>query len=86
MVWARAVEWVGRAVVRDADVSHFGVARAVERAAFDDCAPADAGADGDVDQAVNGACGAPAVFSEGGSVDVGVEHDRQLQLLDDGAN
>ena len=86
MVGARPVEGVGPAVVGDADVSHFGMARAVERAAGDDGSPSDARADGDIDQAVEVAAGSPAVLPEGGRVDVGVERDRQPQSLVDWAN
>ena len=55
-------------------------------ATVDDRAPADACADCDVDQAIETAPCSPAVFSEGGRVHVGVEHDRQLQFLTYGAN
>ena len=65
---------------------HFGVARPVDWATVDDCAPSDACADRDVDQAIETAPCSPAVFPECGSVHVGVEHDRQLQLLTDRAN
>ena len=85
VVRARPVEGVGGAVVGDADVSHLRVARAVERAAFYDRAASDAGAYGDVDQAADCAAIPPAVFSQGGGVYVGVERDREPELLNDGA-
>ena len=85
VVWTRTIEGIGPAVVRDADVAHLGVARAVERAALDDRAASDAGADRDIHEASERAAVPPAVFPEGGRVDVGVERNRELQSLGDGA-
>ena len=80
MIGADPIERVSRAIARDEDMSHFGMARSVDWATVDDCAPSNASADCDVDQAIETAPGSPAMFPEGGSVHIGVEHDRQLQF------
>ena len=51
----------------------------VEHLALDYRAAADAGADRQVDEGVQSLGGAPAVLTEGGGVDVGVESDWQAE-------
>ena len=86
MVGADPVERVDRPIVRDEDMPHLGMARAVDRAAVDDRAAAEARAYRDVDEAVEPAAGAPADLAERGRVNVGVEPDGYLQLLADWAH
>ena len=52
MIGADPIERVNRTIARDADMSHFGMARSVDWATINDCAPSDACADCDVDQAI----------------------------------
>jgi len=56
----------------DSDVAHLRMQQAVHQPAVDHSSSADAGADGQVNECVEAAGRAPPMFSEGGSVDVGV--------------
>ena len=69
--------------MRDADVAHFGVDQAVEQAAAEHSSAADAGADGQVEECIDVLGGAPAMFTEGGGIHVGIEKDLRAGGLPD---
>src|SRR5207253_9973392 len=79
VVRAGTVEGILRTVVRDAHVPELGVEEAVHQPAVGHSAPADAGADGDVAERLEAGRGAPAVLTESGGVDVGVEPERKFE-------
>ncbi len=71
---------VARGIVGYSQVSHLGVDQAVHRAAVDQAATADAGADGEIDEGRQAGGRAPAPFGDGGGVDVGIEGYRPRQF------
>ena len=76
---AGALEGVPGAIVRHANVAHFGVQQAVHHTPAGDSAAADSGADGEIEEIGKLASRAPAGLAEGRSVHICVEADRQVE-------
>jgi peptidyl-prolyl cis-trans isomerase C len=79
VVWAIARERIAQAIVWDANVPHLGMQTPVQQPAIQHGAPADAGADSDIDKIGESARRAPAMFRQGRGVHVGIERDRHTQ-------
>jgi len=73
VVGAIAGERIARAIVRDADVSHLRMETPMNQPAVHHGAPADSGADSDIDKVGESAPRAPAMFCECGRIDVGIK-------------
>ncbi len=83
VVRAIAGERIVREVMRDADVSHLGMETPAKQPAIHHGASADPGADSDIDEVGDSARRTPAVFRQGGCIDVGIERDRYAQRTAD---
>ena len=74
-----AREGIGRQVVRQAHVPHFGVHQTVQQRAAGHPTAADAGADGQIEEGIQVPGRPPAVLAQGRAVDVGLKADRNIQ-------
>ena len=79
VVDARSRKRVCIAVLRDQDVAHFRMSQTVQRRAAHECAPADPGSHGEVENVVETVRRAPSGFSQRGGVYIGVESDWKSQ-------
>ena len=79
MVWATPGVRVGRPIVRQADVPHLGVDKAMQELPIHHDSSADAGADGQIDEGIQPLGRAPAPLPQRRAVHVGIKADRHAQ-------
>jgi len=82
---AAAFVRIAMAVMGNGNVAHFRVEEAVQQTAIHHASPADAGADGQVDERVEPPGRSPALLTEGRGIDISVEAHGHVEGIPDGA-
>lgn len=62
-------------IVWDANMAHFGMRPAMQQMSIDECAAANAGPNGDIQEAAEASCSTPAGFGQGCGIYVRIERD-----------